>query len=83
MLKLAPVAMTSGASATGWRVDLSFAHMMLAEVYAKAGQAKEALSRLTEAAECLAFWRARSVIARRGGDSRMARPKIQGPSGKG
>jgi hypothetical protein len=35
MLKLAPLAMTSGASATGWRVDLPFAHIVLARVYAK------------------------------------------------
>jgi hypothetical protein len=29
MLSLAPLTMTSDASATGWRVDLPFAHMVL------------------------------------------------------
>jgi predicted ATPase len=37
--------------ATGQRVGLPFAHMMLAEVYAKARRAKEGLSQLTQAAE--------------------------------
>jgi hypothetical protein len=32
---------------------------------------------------CLAFSRARSTMARAGGDSRMPQLKIQGPSGKG
>jgi len=44
MLKLAPLAMTSDASATGRRVDLPFAHMVLAVVYAKRGQAKKGFS---------------------------------------
>jgi class 3 adenylate cyclase/tetratricopeptide (TPR) repeat protein len=39
------------ASATGWRVDLAFAHVMLAEVYAMARQVKEGLNRLSEAAK--------------------------------
>jgi hypothetical protein len=52
MLKLAPLAMASDASATGWRVDLPFAHMVLARVYAKRGQAKEGLSVARRGRDC-------------------------------